>query len=67
MGIVVWLVEWVLNGLLPLKSQLTSAVHVAVSGSVGVAVFVLLTLKTRQLDKLIGSRADRLRRKLKIS
>lgn len=67
MGLVVWLVEWLLNTLLPLAGQLSSAIHLIISGAVGVAVFAGLTLKTRQLDKLIGSRASLLRHKLHIS
>ncbi|MBY5033743.1 polysaccharide biosynthesis protein [Streptococcus gallolyticus] len=67
MGVVIWLVEFGLVKILPLSGQFICAVHVAISGSAGIVVFVLLTLKTRQLDKLIGSRAKALRRKLKIS
>ncbi|NQN67109.1 polysaccharide biosynthesis protein [Streptococcus suis] len=67
MGGIVWLLELLLNYLLPAGGYLSSFVHLLLSGGVGVFVFVILTLKTRQLDRLIGSRADLLRRKLKLA
>ncbi|NQN49017.1 polysaccharide biosynthesis protein [Streptococcus suis] len=67
MGGIVWLLELLLNHLLPAGGYLSSFVHLLLSGGVGVLVFVILTLKTRQLDRLIGSRADLLRRKLKLA
>lgn len=67
MGGIVWLLELLLNHLLPAGGYLSSLVHLLLSGGVGVLVFVILTLKTRQLDRLIGSRADLLRRKLKLA
>ncbi|HFR3426695.1 TPA: oligosaccharide flippase family protein [Streptococcus suis] len=67
MGSIVWLLELLLNHLLPAGGYLSSFVHLLLSGGVGVFVFVILTLKTRQLDRLIGSRADLLRRKLKLA
>lgn len=67
MGGIVWLLELLLNHLLPAGGYLSSFVHLLLSGGVGVLIFVILTLKTRQLDRLIGSRADLLRRKLKLA
>ncbi|HEP1819551.1 TPA: polysaccharide biosynthesis protein [Streptococcus suis] len=67
MGGIVWLLELLLNHLLPVGGYLSSFVHLLLSGGVGVLVFVILTLKTRQLDRLIGNRADLLRRKLKLA
>ncbi|CYV42727.1 polysaccharide biosynthesis protein [Streptococcus suis] len=67
MGGIVWLLELLLNHLLPAGGYLSSFVHLLLSGGVGVLVFVILTLKTRQLDRLIGSRADLLRHKLKLA
>ncbi|HFH9945798.1 TPA: oligosaccharide flippase family protein [Streptococcus suis] len=67
MGGVVWLLELLLNYMLPASGYLSSFVHLVLAGGVGVLVFVFLTLKTRQLDRLIGSRADMLRRKLKLT
>lgn len=66
MGVIVWLVEYVLNLLLPATGYVSSFVHLLVAGGVGILVFVVLTLKTRQLDKLIGARASILRRKLRM-
>ncbi|HFI0238061.1 TPA: oligosaccharide flippase family protein [Streptococcus suis] len=67
MGGLVWLLELFLNYMLPASGYLSSFVHLVLAGGVGVLVFVFLTLKTRQLDRLIGSRADLLRRKLKLT
>lgn len=67
MALVVNLVEWGLSRVLPPIGYVSSAIHVGISGFVGVLIFVILTLKTRQLDKLIGSRASLLRKKLHIS
>ncbi|HFU4459685.1 TPA: polysaccharide biosynthesis protein [Streptococcus suis] len=67
MGGLVWLLELLLNHLLSASGYLSSLVHLVLVGGVGVLVFVILTLKTRQLDRLIGSRADLLRRKLKLT
>ncbi|HFI0214478.1 TPA: oligosaccharide flippase family protein [Streptococcus suis] len=67
MGGVVWLLELFLNYMLPASGYLSSFVHLVFAGGMGVLVFVFLTLKTRQLDRLIGSRADMLRRKLKLT
>lgn len=67
MTVAVGLVEIVLNRFLPVTGRLTSIVHLCLSGSVGVLVYLVLTLKTRQLDSLIGSKAETLRQKLRIS
>lgn len=66
MGVAVLALELALNRFYPSTGYVSSALHIALSGFVGVAIFVALTLKTRQLDKLIGGRADALRRKLHI-
>ena len=67
MGLVVALVEWGLNQVIPPTGYVSSAIHIAISGGLGVLIYVVLTLKTRQLDKLIGARADALRQKLHIT
>ncbi|HFI0150892.1 TPA: oligosaccharide flippase family protein [Streptococcus suis] len=67
MGAVVLVVEFLLNQFLPTSGYLSSAVHIGVSGFVGLAIFVALTLKTRQLDKLIGGRAQSLRNLFKMN
>lgn len=67
MGVIVWLVEWVLRLVVPPVGFISSLIHLAISGSIGVLIFGALTLKTRQLDKLIGGRAQRLREKMHMS
>lgn len=67
MGVVVWMLELGLSRLLPPVGRTASVIHIVVAGSVGVLIYGYLTLKTRQLDKLIGTRASRLRKKLHIS
>lgn len=54
MGIIVWFVEFLLNLLFPANGYLSSFIHLAISGSAGLLIFVILTLKTHQLDRLIG-------------
>lgn len=66
MGIIVWFVEFLLNLLFPANGYLSSFIHLAISGSAGLLIFVILTLKTHQLDRLIGGRAQVLRRKLRL-
>ncbi|HFU4217899.1 TPA: oligosaccharide flippase family protein [Streptococcus suis] len=67
MGLIVLISEFVLNSFIPVTSYVSSLVHLVISGGLGVLVFVVLTLKTKQLDRLIGSRAELLRRKLKLA
>lgn len=67
MGLVVWLIELVLKQIVPVGGNVSSLIHLVVVGGAGMLVFIYLTLKTRQLDRLIGSRAELLRRKLKLS
>ena len=67
MGIIVSLVEMLLGRFIPVTSYLSSLVHLILAGGAGVLVFIYLTLKTRQLDRLIGRRAQRLRKQFKVS
>ncbi|HEM3684057.1 TPA: polysaccharide biosynthesis protein [Streptococcus suis] len=67
MGLIVLISEFVLNSFIPVTSYDSSLVHLVISGGLGVLVFVVLTLKTKQLDRLIGGRAELLRRKLKLA
>lgn len=67
MGLVVFVLEIGLSQLLPPVGRIASLLHLLTVGSVGVFIYAYLTLKTRQLDKLIGAKADALRRKLHIS
>ena len=67
MGIAVFALEVGLSQVLPPVGRMASLIHLILAGSVGVLIYAYLTLKTRQLDKLIGAKADALRRKLRIS
>lgn len=67
MGVLVWSIEFLLNLFLPATGYVSSFIHLLISGGIGVCIFTLLTLKTRQLDRLIGSRAQLLRRKLRLT
>ncbi len=67
MGLAVFVFEWVLSQVLPPVGRMSSLVHLLLVGSAGVMIYGYLTLWTRQLDRLIGAKADALRRKLHIS
>ncbi|HFU4000771.1 TPA: oligosaccharide flippase family protein [Streptococcus suis] len=66
MGLIVLISEFVLNRFIPVTSYVSSLVHLVISGGLGMVIFVFLTLITRQIDRLIGSRAQKLRKRLKL-
>lgn len=67
MAVVVGIVELGLVRVMPATGKLSSLIHLAVGGGLGVLVYGYLALWTRQLDKLIGvQRSDSFRRKLRI-
>lgn len=67
MAVVVGVVELGLVRVLPATGKLSSLIHLAVGGGLGVLVYGYLALWTRQSDKLIGvQRSDSFRRKLRI-
>ena len=66
MGLIVWVIEFLLDIVLPANGYVSSFIHLVIAGGAGIIVFGLLTLKTRQLDRLIGGRAQLLRRKLRL-
>lgn len=67
MAVVVGIVELGLVRVLPATGKLSSLIHLAVGGGLGVLVYGYLALWTRQSDKLIGvQRSDSFRRKLRI-
>ncbi|HEM5989756.1 TPA: polysaccharide biosynthesis protein [Streptococcus suis] len=66
MGIVVLLSELILNLFIPVTGYVSSFIHLLISGGLGIVIFVFLTLITRQIDRLIGSRAQKLRKRLKL-
>lgn len=67
MAVVVGVVELGLVRVLPATGKLSSLIHLAVGGGLGVLVYGYLALWTRQSDKLIGNRrSNSFRRKLRI-
>ncbi|MGT2935121.1 putative polysaccharide biosynthesis protein [Streptococcus castoreus] len=66
MGLVVFMANWLLGYAFKPTGRLTSLIYLLVIGGLGLAVYTYLTLLTRQLDKLIGSKANRLRQKLRM-
>ncbi|HFI0507839.1 TPA: oligosaccharide flippase family protein [Streptococcus suis] len=66
MGTVVLLSELILNLFIPVTGYVSSFIHLLISGGLGIVIFVFLTLITRQIDRLIGSRAQKLRKRLKL-
>ncbi|MGT2910448.1 putative polysaccharide biosynthesis protein [Streptococcus cameli] len=67
MAVCVFVVEWGLTQLYPPTGKIASLVHLVISGGVGILIYGVLTLKSRQIDCLIGARANTLRQKLRIS
>ncbi|MCD3433100.1 polysaccharide biosynthesis protein [Streptococcus equi subsp. zooepidemicus] len=64
MGLIVLLANWLLGYLFKPTGRLTSLLYLVIIGGLGMGVYAYMTLVTRQLDKLIGSRAARYRQKL---
>ncbi|HEK9979885.1 TPA: polysaccharide biosynthesis protein [Streptococcus equi subsp. zooepidemicus] len=64
MGLIVLLANWLLGYLFKPTGRLTSLLYLVIIGGLGMGVYAYMTLLTRQLDKLIGSRAARYRQKL---
>lgn len=64
MGLIVLLASWLLGYLFKPTGRLTSLLYLVIIGGLGMGVYAYMTLLTRQLDKLIGSRAARYRQKL---
>ncbi|MFC3932654.1 putative polysaccharide biosynthesis protein [Streptococcus dentapri] len=66
MGLVVGLGYWGLTFIYPVTGRLSGLVYVIVLGALGVLVYGYLSLRTHQVDSIIGSRAESLRQKLHI-
>ncbi|MFE8689001.1 oligosaccharide flippase family protein [Streptococcus pyogenes] len=64
MGLVVFVANWLLGYAFKPTGRLTSLLYLLIIGGLGMTVYTALTLLTHQLDKLIGSKASRLRQKL---
>ncbi len=67
MGLLVALVTWGLGLVLSPDGRINSMIYILLVGTVGVAFYGYLTLKTRLLDKMLGSRAAALRKTFRIS
>lgn len=66
MAAVVLAGNWLLNLILPSNGRIASVFYLVIIGALGIIVYGFLTLLTRQLDKLLGSKAEDLRQKLRI-
>lgn len=66
MGLVVALVTWGLGLVLSPDGRINSMIYILLVGTIGVAFYGYLTLKTRLLDKMLGSRAAALRKTFRI-
>ncbi|HEL0175268.1 TPA: polysaccharide biosynthesis protein [Streptococcus equi subsp. zooepidemicus] len=64
MGLIVLLSSWLLGYVIKPTGRLTSLLYLVIIGGLGMGGYAYMTLVTRQLDKLIGSRAARYRQKL---
>ncbi|WP_373760174.1 putative polysaccharide biosynthesis protein [Streptococcus ferus] len=67
MGLLVALVTWGLGLVLSPDGRINSMIYILLVGTIGVAFYGYLTLKTRLLDKMLGSRAEALRKTFRIS
>ena len=66
MGLVVGLGYFGLSQVYPVVGRVSSLVHVVVLGALGVVVYGYFALRTRQIDGLLGRRAESLRQKFGI-
>lgn len=66
MAVPVLLTKWGLGLVLSADSRLGSVLYLLMCGGVGIAIYGYLALKTHSLDKLLGTRAESLRQKLRI-
>jgi O-antigen/teichoic acid export membrane protein len=64
MGIFVGLATWGLHFIISPSTRIGSVAYIVVVGAIGIAIYVILALVTRLLDKIIGGKAEILRQKL---
>lgn len=64
MTIVVVLATWLLGLILSDNSRIASLIYITVIGFIGIVVYGILALATHLLDKMLGTKAVSLRRKL---
>lgn len=67
MGMIVGIGYLILSQFYPVTDRISAIVYVVLLGGLGVLVYTYLSLKTRQIDGIIGRRAQGLRRRFKIS
>lgn len=67
MGVLVLIVELLLNLFYPATDRISSIVHLVVSGGIGAGFYGILALRVRLLDKFIGEKAASLRQRFHIS
>lgn len=67
MSLAVALLNWLLGFVFQPTGTVTSALYLLLAGLFGGTIYGYLSLKTRSLDTLLGSRAEGLRRKFKIN
>lgn len=67
MSFIISMIIWLMNLVIVLDSRLVSLVYIIVIGAIGLGVYVFMALATHLLDKMIGSRAQDLRRKLHLN
>ncbi|MCK1186565.1 putative polysaccharide biosynthesis protein [Streptococcus uberis] len=67
MGLFVAIANWLLGFAFVPTGRLSSLLYLLIVGTFGLLIYGYLTLVTRQLDKLIGEKAETLRKKLRIN
>lgn len=67
MAFIVLGVELILNMFYPASNRFSSFIHLFISGGIGACFYGLLALRFRLLDKLIGTKAQRIRNTLKMN
>ncbi|GAB6733869.1 polysaccharide biosynthesis protein [Streptococcus uberis] len=67
MGLFVAIANWLLGFAFVPTGRLSSLLYLLIVGTFGLFIYGYLTLVTRQLDKLIGEKAETLRKKLRIN
>lgn len=67
MSFIISMIIWLMNLVIVPDSRLVSLVYIIVIGAIGLGIYGFMALATHLLDKMIGSRAQDLRRKLHLN
>ncbi|SUN78039.1 Probable cell division protein ytgP [Streptococcus macacae NCTC 11558] len=67
MAFLVAAAAWLLGFVLTDTGRVASLIYIVIVGAIGVSVYGILALVTRLLDKMLGSRAEALRRRLHLN